>query len=457
MTAPSNAETFLTKLIDARVEAHLDARGIGNHRCVPTEAAYDAAVLALNKHRQRADVLADIVDVTATQAERATRHAAGESGMMFVLTTVAERLRAAHERDRMARQSLPKEAAELLREPLAAPAEGVWMAGITCPVCNEPPGTWCRSVGGNPVGWVHDERRDAYLAAERAPRVILDPLWIEIAADHIGERITDWPRHMLTAAARDALMRVLPLIVARATGGAPVTAERGWAPLSCGTCFGTGDHKGRDCGSCSIRAKRCPSCDHLVRFHGEQGCCHGVSVGTMGVDRVCPCSLSVESFAPEAVRADVSDAPFETVEMRAENGVFARVEVHGEHVAATGNGMALLSPWAAEVVGNAYLHAAREALLNGTSLDSLQRYREAQAAGLSDAEAREEGWPTVPRGGTPMPPIPAPPAVEGACPRCGGLEGNHIFRDCPEAPGAGRESLRRVQKAINAEDREATS
>jgi hypothetical protein len=412
VTAPSIAETFLTRLIDARLEAALDARGIGNHRCVPTEAAYDAAVLALNKHRQRADALADIVDVTATQAERATRHAAGETGMMFVLTTVAERLRAAHERDRVARQSLPKEAAEVLREPRAAAArvEGIWMAGITCPVCNEPPGTWCRSIGGNPVGWVHDERRDAYAAAERAPRVILDPLWIEIAADHIGERITDWPRHMLTAAARDALMRVLPLIVARAVGGQPVTvAEPGWAPLSCGTCHGTGDHKGRDCGSCSIRAKRCPSCDHLVRFHDEQGCCHTVSVGTVDANMVCSCSLSVESFAPGAVRADESDEPFKTVEMRAENGIFTRVEVHGEHVAATGNGMALLSPWAAEVVGNAYLHAARDAFTNG-----------AVAA--------------VKRGGEPMPPIPAPPAVDGAC-ACGGLDGTHTFRGCPHASG----------------------
>ena len=295
------------------------------------------------------------------------------------------------------------------------------------------------------------KHRDAYLAAERAPRVILDPLWIEIAADHIGERITDWPRHMLTAAARDALMRVLPLIVARATVGAAPVADPGWAPLSCGTCHGTGDHKGRDCGSCSIRAKRCPSCDHLVRFHDERGCCHGVSVGTMGVNRVCPCSLSVESFAPGAVRADDEpEAPFQAVEMRAENGVFTRVEVHGEHVAATGNGMALLSPWAAEVVGNAYLHAARDAFTNSAraAVEGTEHYREAQASGLSDAEAREEGWPTTARGGAPLFPIPAPPAVDGACPRCGGLQGNHIFRDCPGAPGAARESLRRAQEAI---------
>jgi hypothetical protein len=330
VTAPSTAETFLTRLIDARLEAALDARGIGNHRCVPTEAAYDAAVAALNKHRERADALADLVDVTATQAERATRHAAGEPGLMFVLTTVAERLRAAHERDRIARQSLPAEAVGLLREPLDPKVENLWLAGVTCPVCHEPPGTWCRSIGGNPVGWIHDERRDAYEAAQRTPEVILDPLWIEIAADHIGERITDWPRHMLTAAARDALMRVLPLIVARAT----------------------------------------------------------------------------ERPAPTAPPAD--EPPFETIEMRAENGIFTRVEVLGENVAATGNGMAVLSPWAAEVVGNGYLHAARTALAN--------------AGGPP---------PTISKGGAPMPPIPAPPAVPGACSRCGGLEGNHVFRDCP--------------------------
>lgn len=207
MTAPSNAETFLTRLIDARVEASLDARGIGKHRCVPTEASYDAAVAALNKHRERADVLADLVDVVALQTERMPLDMPPDA-YQHMLVSIGSRLRAAQMRDQMARQSLPVVAMEMLRE----------------------------------------ER-------ERA-----------------------------------------------------------------------------------------------------------------------------------------AEAPFETIEMRAENGVFTRVEVLGENVAATGNGMAVLSPWAAEVVGNGYLHAARTALANAGN-----------------------------------PPRPA----DGCCSHCGGLEGNHIFRDCP--------------------------
>lgn len=42
----------------------------------------------------------------------------------------------------------------------------------------------------------------------------------------------------------------------------------------------------------------------------------------------------------------------------------------------------------------------------------------------------------------------APVADDGACPRCGGLDGTHLFRDCPNAPGAAVESVRRLLNGI---------
>lgn len=460
MTEPTPLERYLNDRVDARVRellAEYSQRGadfrshtmitmqeselaalrceLDEHVCVPTADAYEAACRALEKHRDRADVLADLIDVVALQAHR-MQSSDDPAALRYVMTSIAERLRAAFERDQQRRANVPG------WDPALA---------VGCPIslCGGYPGVWCTGIGDNVPGHIHDERR----AAATAPAV---------------------------------------------TG----------PQLACGECGNSGEKDGRDCGSCSIRATRCPSCDHLVRFHDEQGCCHGVSVGTMGVNRVCPCSLSVESFAPGAVRDDVSGAPFETVEMRAENGVFTRVEVHGEHVAATGNGMALLSPWAAEVVGRAYFDAAREAVLNGApavnpappavpplrfvgfvsgekwrgpvinsacpscglvadrsascwsgrhdgsiwarfacgpigdrekecwrlfdvdisadDVEAWRRYEEAKAAGLSDAEVREEGWPT------------------NVCPHCGGRDGMHTIRECPGAiqndPPTGQEA-----------------
>jgi hypothetical protein len=477
-----NGADFRSHTMITMQESELAAlrRERDEHVCVPTADAYEAACRALEKHRDRADVLADLIDVIALQAHR-MRSSDDPAALRYVMQSISERLRVAFERDQQRRANMPG------WDPALA-------VGCPLPLCGGYPGVWCTGIGDNVPGHIHDERR----VAATAPAV---------------------------------------------------TGPR----LACGECGNSGEKDGRDCGSCSIRAPRCPSCDHLVRFHDEQGCCHGVSVGTMGVNRVCPCSLSVESFAPGAVRDDVSDAPFETVEMRAENGVFTRVEVRGEHVAATGNGMALLSPWAAEVVGNAYLHAAREALQNAASpapvvaptgvcgvecterpdkmtgtafgqrtmrtgpcllpvdhpeklhdpapplrlrfigflggerwrgpminvacpscglvadrtatcwsgkhdgsiwarfacgplgdrdkecwrlfdvditaadVEAWQRYEEAKAAGLSDAEAREEGWPTA--------------ASDGAC-VCGGLDGTHTYRGCSQDndPPTGQEA-----------------
>lgn len=371
MTEPSTAETFLTRLIDARVEAHLDARGIGKHRCVPTQDAYDTAVAALNKHRERADVLADLVDVVALQVERMPLDMPSDA-YRNMLESFGSRMRAAQMRDQIARQSPPAVAMDMLRE--KEPDSPV--LAVACPACSAPQGVWCFSIGGNPRGWLHEERERLANARDRG-EIELDPLWVEIAADHIGEKISDWPRHVLTAAARAALLQVLPKVAERY--GVPAAAPR--FQLTCGTCYGKGEHDGADCGSCSIRAPRCSSCDHLMSGHQDGVCWYTVTHGQVDMNLVCPCGGQPAADAP----------PFQTIEMRADNGVFTRVEVLGENVAATGNGMAVLSPWAAEVVGNGYLAAARKALANAGD----------------------------------------PPRPADGCSRCGGLEGNHIFRDCP--------------------------
>jgi hypothetical protein len=50
---------------------------------------------------------------------------------------------------------------------------------------------------------------------------------------------------------------------------------------------------------------------------------------------------------------------------------------------------------------------------------------------LEAAPPHAEPWPGIVRGGATFPPpLPPVPAVEGACPRCGGLGGYHMFRNC---------------------------
>lgn len=75
--------------------------------------------------------------------------------------------------------------------------------------------------------------------------------------------------------------------------------------LTCGTCYGSGETEGRDCNSCSIRAKRCASCDHLASFHQPEGCWYSVTVGTLDQNLVCPCA------ANPATTAEPAAAPFD--------------------------------------------------------------------------------------------------------------------------------------------------
>lgn len=71
------------------------------------------------------------------------------------------------------------------------------------------------------------------------------------------------------------------------------TAEPAANLLTCGTCYGSGETSGRDCTSCSIRAPRCPSCDHLAVFHtGPEGCRHAVTVAAFDSNIVCPCTVA---------------------------------------------------------------------------------------------------------------------------------------------------------------------
>lgn len=74
--------------------------------------------------------------------------------------------------------------------------------------------------------------------------------------------------------------------------------------LTCGTCYGSGETSGRDCTSCSIRAKRCTSCDHLVSSHQPDGCWYSVTVGTLDQNLVCPCAANPATTAEPTVSTD---------------------------------------------------------------------------------------------------------------------------------------------------------
>lgn len=70
------------------------------------------------------------------------------------------------------------------------------------------------------------------------------------------------------------------------------------APLvTCGTCYGKGEHGGRDCTSCSIRAARCSNCDHFVSFHQPDGCWYAVTTGEIERDLACPCTAAAPAPA----------------------------------------------------------------------------------------------------------------------------------------------------------------
>lgn len=54
--------------------------------------------------------------------------------------------------------------------------------------------------------------------------------------------------------------------------------------------------------------RRCPSCEHLIDQHQQDGCWYAVSVGEGGANLVCPCGMST-ALATHAVALVSSDSP----------------------------------------------------------------------------------------------------------------------------------------------------
>lgn len=116
------------------------------HRCTPTQDAYDRACAALEKHRARADQLASVVQRVSEQAYRQT----GTVHTVVVLADIGRQLEEAAQADAAARAAAPERTE-------------AWPLSVPCPSCPALTRQWCvdSETATSNIGHVHTPRREA--------------------------------------------------------------------------------------------------------------------------------------------------------------------------------------------------------------------------------------------------------------------------------------------------------